>query len=785
MKRKKSKVRGSWGELIFFCLMLGGFYFVLALLNFPLVGERGLSCGEYLRSRWGGAVIVIFLFWIYLCFARLMRVRVPRITAQILGTLMLYFALNFIFGLVRQAGLDARLAIFTPSYTGLSLAGFFVLNFGAPGAIIAAVIFLLIAAFLFRSHVIFAVMPHVFNFVDKINDKFNYYEEEEESNNKRLTRRERILEEAQEKERERLEREEQEERELEEQEELEELEELERLERENLERARKLERKKLEQEAKASEVKDKDFEDKEPESKSSELKELEAEHERVKKLESEERTRREARLKELRELKEQEALNESKNEIERRIENKIKSIENLLNYKNEDENKNKNESDVQAKQPQDILGDLLSSLESGAFAVPDKLLKPIDDDIRPEVKRGVSSDDLDLQNENVEVEEEYIKDEEDFEIKDLEVPEEIINQGLIIIETLKNFGVNASIAHIIIGPALIQFQLELARGVKVDRLPRFANDLAMALAVMSVRIEAPIPGKRFVGIEIPNLNPKIIELNDALNSQEFKDKSAKLELPLLLGADIESHYLISGLEEMTHLVIAGAAESGKSVFINNCIMSMCSNNSPESLKLILIDPKRVDFAIYDGLPHLIAAPVADSQKASEALLWAVNEMERRVKLFADLKVRNLAAYNFKIEQGERLSRIVIIIDEPGDLLYISSAENNSQRGADELIDLLIRKAGPAGIHLIIATQRPSINLIANIIKTNIAARAAFKLTSQTESRLFAGVSGAEKLQGRGDMLYISPASQYPVRLQTLNSNEKNILEFIALTREKI
>ncbi|MBQ3377651.1 MAG: hypothetical protein IJG62_05220, partial [Synergistaceae bacterium] len=352
-------------------------------------------------------------------------------------------------------------------------------------------------------------MPHVFNFVDKINEKFNYYEEEEESNNKRLTRRERILEEAQEKERERLEREEQEERELEEQEELEELEELERLERENLERARKLERKKLEQEAKASEVKDKDFEDKEPESKSSELKELEAEQERVKKLESEERTRREARLKELRELKEQEALNESKNEIERRIENKIKSIENLLNYKNE--------SDVQAKQPQDILGDLLSSLESGAFAVPDKLLKPIDDDIRPEVKRGVSSDDLDLQNENVE-------DEEDFEIKDLEMPEEIINQGLIIIETLKNFGVNASIAHIIIGSSVIQFQLELARGVKVDRLPRFANDLAMALAVMSVRIEAPIPGKRFVGIEIPNLNPKIIELNDALKTQEFKDK---------------------------------------------------------------------------------------------------------------------------------------------------------------------------------------------------------------------------------------------------------------------
>ncbi|MBQ7570042.1 MAG: hypothetical protein IJT22_03850, partial [Synergistaceae bacterium] len=440
MKRKKSKVRGSWGELIFFCLMLGGFYFILALLNFPFIGERGLRYGEYLRSRWGGAVIVIFLFWIYLCLARLMRVRVPRITAQILGTLMLYFALNFIFGLVRHAGLDARLAIFTPSYTGLSLAGFFVLNFGAPGAIIAAVIFLLIAAFLFRSHVIFAVMPHVFNFVDKLNEKFNYYEEEDESNNnKRLTRRERILEEAQEKERERLEREEQEKLELEEQEELEELEKLEELER--LERARKLERKKLEhelerkkleQEAKASEVKDKDFEDKEPESKSSELKELETEQERVKKLENEERTRREARLKELREIKEQEALNESKNEIERRIENKIKSIENLLNYKNEDENKNKNESDVKSKQPQDILGDLLSSLESGAFNVPDKLLKPIDDDIRPEVKRGAASDDLDLQNENIEEdEEEYIKDEEDLEIKDFEVPEEIINQGLI------------------------------------------------------------------------------------------------------------------------------------------------------------------------------------------------------------------------------------------------------------------------------------------------------------------------------------------------------------------
>ncbi|MBR1602073.1 MAG: hypothetical protein IJ667_01365 [Synergistaceae bacterium] len=490
MSRKKTRVRGTWAELIFFCLMLAGFYFILAVLNFPLIGRRGLAHGEYLRSRWGGAVIVIFLFWIYLCFARLMRVRVPRITAQILGTLMLYFALNFIFGLVRYAGLNAGLALFTPSYTGLSLAGFCVLNFGAPGAIIAAVLLLLIAAFLFRSHVIFAAMPYVINFVNKVNDKFNYYEQEdEEVNSKRLTRRERIFEEAQERDKERKEREVKE-RELE-------------LERERLRVAQ--ERERLVREAKAREIKERENikeinkeMNEEPEQKS-ELRQLAEEQERVKILEREERLRRDARLKELKAIQEQKAYDASKNAIERRIENKIKSIENLL----ETPRNYKDDKDIK---PQDILGDLLSSLESGAFAVPDKLLQPIDDDVRPEGKRhnlnnlNVESDVNNNDNEPEDLENLDNEEIEDIENEDRELPESVINQGVIIIDTLKNFGINAAVANIVIGSSVIQYQLELSRGVKVDRLPRFANDLAMALAVMSVRIEAPIPGKKFVGI---------------------------------------------------------------------------------------------------------------------------------------------------------------------------------------------------------------------------------------------------------------------------------------------
>jgi S-DNA-T family DNA segregation ATPase FtsK/SpoIIIE len=347
-------------------------------------------------------------------------------------------------------------------------------------------------------------------------------------------------------------------------------------------------------------------------------------------------------------------------------------------------------------------------------------------------------------------------------------------QAEVIVKTLQDFGVKSNVAHIVIGPSVIQFQLELAPGIKVSKVSGLANDLTMALAVVSVRVEAPILGQRYVGIEIPNPRRKGITLRSLMESEAFQE--GEFTLPLPMGVRVDSQHLVCGLEEMPHLLVAGTTGSGKSVFTNTCILGMCSQRSPDELKLILVDPKHVEFAIYEGLPHLLARPVSDPKKAVAALTWAVQEMETRSEAFAGARVRNLASYNEKVLPKDRFPHIVVVVDELADLMYTAGKE------VENLIARLAQKARAAGIHLILATQRPSVDVITGLIKANVPARVAFAVPSQTDSRTIIDTGGAEKLLGKGDMLFYSARYPRPLRLQASFITEERTLEFVEYMR---
>ena len=343
-------------------------------------------------------------------------------------------------------------------------------------------------------------------------------------------------------------------------------------------------------------------------------------------------------------------------------------------------------------------------------------------------------------------------------------------QAKIITSTLKNFNVVASVANIITGSSVIQFLLELAPGMKVNKVSGLAEDLAMALAVMSVRIEAPIPGTHYVGIEIPNPERKIVSLRNMLDSEEYQGSNARLPLPL--GAKVDGKYFVQGLEEMPHLLIAGNNGSGKNTFINACILSMCSKRRPEELRLILIDPRHVEFSIYEGLPHLLSSPVSNPEQALRAMQWAYSEMETRAESFSKFRVRNLAAYNRKLPKKDRLPEIVMIIDELADLMYSLGSE------IEDLIVRLAQKSGAVGIYMMLAAQRPSADVLTSLIRANISARVAFTLTSQNDSKNIIGVTDADKLTGKGDMLFRNTESLQTFRLQAPYISEEKVSEFV-------
>lgn len=335
-----------------------------------------------------------------------------------------------------------------------------------------------------------------------------------------------------------------------------------------------------------------------------------------------------------------------------------------------------------------------------------------------------------------------------------------------IISSLREFGIEAELAETLVGPTVIQFRIQLAPGIKVSRVAALANDLALALAVASLRVETPIPGKPYIGIEIPNPKRQGITLRSVLEASESGAREA--ELPLPMGVTVDGDPLIMGLEGMPHLLVAGTTGSGKSVFVNSCIVGLCSRRRPCELRMVLVDPKRVEMAIYEKLPHILTPPVTDPKKAVHILAWALREMQDRYERFAQARVRNLTSYNEKVLPKDRLPYIVIVVDELADLMMTSPKE------VEEYICRLAQMARATGIHLILATQRPSVNVITGLIKANIPARVAFTLPGSADSRTIIDCGGAEKLLGKGDMLFLSTQNPKPIRVQAAWVDEKAI-----------
>lgn len=338
-------------------------------------------------------------------------------------------------------------------------------------------------------------------------------------------------------------------------------------------------------------------------------------------------------------------------------------------------------------------------------------------------------------------------------------------------ETLASFGVEAKVTQIHRGPSVTRYELQPKQGVKVSKIVNLADDIALNLAASNIRIEAPIPGKAAVGIEVANSSSEIVYLRDVIDSDRFLAFPSKLAFAL--GKDIAGKPIIADIGKMPHLLIAGATGSGKSVCINTLITSIIYKATPQEVRLIMVDPKVVELSVYNGIPHLLIPVVTDPKKAAGALFWAVNEMTRRYNLFAENNVRDMKGYNEKqVEESAKLPQIVIIIDELADLMMTGAKE------VEDAICRLAQMARAAGIHLVIATQRPSVDVITGVIKANIPSRLAFAVSSGTDSRTILDMTGAEKLLGKGDMLFYPVGESKPIRIQGAFISDQEVEQIV-------
>jgi S-DNA-T family DNA segregation ATPase FtsK/SpoIIIE len=345
-------------------------------------------------------------------------------------------------------------------------------------------------------------------------------------------------------------------------------------------------------------------------------------------------------------------------------------------------------------------------------------------------------------------------------------------------ETLASFGVTIKVTHVTQGPVITRYEAQPASGVKVSKITNLADDIALSLAATNVRIEAPVPGKSVVGIEVPNKVVNSVQFREVIETSEFQNSTSKITMAL--GKDITGSTIIADLTKMPHILIAGATGSGKSVCINTIIHSILFKARPDEVKLLLVDPKMVELANYNGIPHLIAPVVTDAKKAAGALKWIVTEMETRYELFAAAGVRDIVRYNYLRAQDNQtdlavLPYVVVIIDELADLMMVAPGE------VEDAICRIAQMARAAGIHLIVATQRPSVDVITGLIKANIPSRIAFAVSSQTDSRTILDLNGAEKLLGRGDMLYYPMGAAKPLRVQGCYLTDKemeNVIKFL-------
>ena len=350
-------------------------------------------------------------------------------------------------------------------------------------------------------------------------------------------------------------------------------------------------------------------------------------------------------------------------------------------------------------------------------------------------------------------------------------------------DTLMSFGVEAKVLQVTKGPSVTRFEIQPSPGVKVSKIVNLQDDIALGLAASAVRMEAPIPGKSAIGIEVPNKKQTPVFLREVLDSKEFQESTKKISFAL--GKDITGTCIVGDLSEMPHMLIAGATGSGKSVCINSLIVSLLYKYSPDEIKLLMIDPKVVELSIYNGIPHLLIPVVTEPKKAAGALNWAVNEMDKRYELFTKYKVKNIKSYNQQVDKGfisEKLPYIVLIVDELADLMMTCPND------VEDYICRLAQKARAAGIHLIIATQRPSVDVITGVIKANIPSRISFAVSSGVDSRTILDQTGAEKLLGRGDMLYSPMGANKPLRIQGAFISEEeveNVVDFIKSSEDEV
>ena len=845
--RRAASARGSWGELIILLLIAVDVYIMAALFNSSWVGQSGGRIGEYLRTVWGGAVLIPLLFLLYLCFARLVRFRIPRPLGQILGTAQLYVSLAFMLGIARQVGWNPAWSFFEPGEVGRVLARLFVLNLGMLGALLAAAASFLLAAFFFGSRILalfVASLPAGAPEEPRPGEADAASGREQPPSPSFPARQAAARSEVY---------------------------------AERVGKVHPLHDALLSAEAQAPEDGARlvrhtspggvPFDPLTPVTPNGLAGQgFAPEPLRTPRGQGEDAPAPPddsafvpAGPKEDESPIPTPSLRRSADVPGAEPPTVDEASEVLAEPAAFDRPPSAEQNGAEpfheaphggvsaAVQPQrttvEILDDLLSSLEAGAFSARPDLLKPLDGEVpspppaepqeaalqqggpagtpeepvasaapqtappappqpaRAPAPRAVSASgarDRDTARERdgrdtalqAEVPEVVLPEELDErrslegvfppqldlfgppveDVADQKATAAAAAQGKVIVETLKNFGITASIAHIVIGPSVIQFQIELAPGTKVNKVAGLASDLTMALTVVSVRVEAPILGQHYVGIEIPNSKRRGIPLRMAMESPEFAE--CRAVLPLQMGMQVDSSFLVCGLEDMPHLLVAGTTGSGKSVFVNACIMGMCSRRTPDELKLILVDPKHVEFAIYEGLPHLLARPISDSRKAIDALTWAVQEMETRTENFARARVRSLAPYNEKVLPKDRYPNIVVVVDELADLMYTAGKE------VEGLIARLAQKSRAAGIHLILATQRPSVDVITGLIKANVPARVAFAVPSQTDSRTIIDAGGADKLLGKGDMLFRSTRFPRPLRLQSPFITEERTLDFV-------
>ena len=725
---RKNKNNGSWGELILFVIIIFCFFCILSLFDSALTGDSGREWGKYLRSAWGGALIIPLMFVLYLCAAKLFKLRVKRVPRQILGTIQLYISFAFMLGLLKETGWDSERTLFMPGGFGHGLAKFFVLNIGTFLTLILVICSFILTAYLFGSKILTLPIPSLPSVESLKSLKSLRFRKR---NSRRKQRRDR-----------------------------------------DYEYERSYSEDRPENILFPLDIPEPKFNDDNDDGEQDSIQFSEPPQPLLS------------------------ALNAREEFNAMRIPAPV--------FKPEPKPKPQEpEHSEPFRSTLSILDNLISSIDAGELAAPGKrkvikrtrkIRRPLpsvsipapDPEPGYESKsvKAKSSDLTASKSSKPEPKHESKSPSEPpafpppieiFGIKQpfetsAEIMRESEKQGRAVVAALKTFEISASIANIINGPSVIQYQLELAPGTKVNKILELADDLAMSLAVLAIRIEAPIFGTHYAGVEVPAPERRIVQLRNIFESPEYKDYTARL--PLALGIQTSGKIFVQGLDELPHLLIAGASGSGKGVFINACVLSMCYKRSPDELKLILIDTRHSDFAVYDSLPNLIAAPVNDVKQALKALNWALREVDSRCEKFLNAKVKNLAAYNRKLQKDKRLPEIVIIINELADMMYSSGSES------ENVIIRLAQKGGVSGVHMMIATQTPSSGIITNPIKANIPAKAVFALSSAGESINILDVKGSEKLTGKGDMLFKSSGIPQPVRIQAPFISEEKVSEFV-------